>query len=238
MANAATPQLHWSQKLRFHVAQAKHSAATGNFTYFHVSRAQYIANGVDHVAILKASDVPKETLDKLVNINVSSVEICEVATTEFEHEIKHTKVEEKLEENAKKKEWRRVLTEKTEAAKKKVNDALDAGLEVGMSLIDKLPESAQDASSSMFAAGIDVIMGAFEVLVAKLLELFKAITDFIRGIWTAVEAASNVVSDKVSSAVSWLFSWTKFEQTDGIDDATGECSSKIAILKIGDLTFS
>ncbi|KAL8687839.1 MAG: hypothetical protein Q9218_006100, partial [Villophora microphyllina] len=205
MAQASPIKLHWSKKLHHHVAQAKHCASTGNFAYFHAARLQYITTGIDHAATLKAQDVPQDDLDRLNGINISTTESCETSTTELEKDVKAIQVDDKLPEAVKKAEWTKKLTDKNEVAKKKVTDAMDAGLEEAISLISAMPESSQDSAADFFLYGMNIAMEAFDFMIQKISQLYNAVVDFMKKIWTALTAVWNAVSDQVSSCVRKLF---------------------------------
>ena len=222
MASITPVKLQWSEKLRFHVAQAKHCADTGDFAYFHASRARHVSKGIDHLATLQAQGVPQDELDKLTNINVSTTESSEVATTELEEDVKAVKVDDKLPEEVKKAEWTKKLTEKNDAAKKKVNDAMDAGLDEAITLISALPDDAQDTAADFFMQGMDIAMEAFDFMVQKISQLYNAVVDFMKKIWTALQNAWNAVSGKVISCVKRLFGFKAVLQTNGADTVTGK----------------
>ena len=205
MAQSTPVKLHWSRKLQFHVSQAKHCSDTGNFTYFDVHRAQYLAEGIDHVATLKAQNVADTDMDELRNINVATTESSETATTELEGDIKAIKVNDKLPEQEQQAEWVLKLEEKNTIAKNKVNNAMDASLNAAINLISAMPESSQDAAANFFMAGVDIAMEAFDYMVQKISQLYQAAVDLIKKIWTALTNVVNLIGDKVVGCVKKLF---------------------------------
>ena len=96
MASTEVVPLDSAKKLRFNVYQAKFSAVTGNFNYFHAFRAQYIANSVDYVATLQAQKINEAKAIKINTINATSAETNETAVAELERELKATKIDENL----------------------------------------------------------------------------------------------------------------------------------------------
>lgn len=230
--DSATVQLPWGEKLRFHVAQAKLCAETGNFAYFHDSRAQYIAKGVDYHATLQAQNVSDEDLQKLRELNIASTEASETSVTELESDVKGIKVDDDLSPDVKKLEWRKRILEKIEVAKKKVIDAMDAAGSKAIEVISALPESAQDTATTFFNNGMDIAMEAFDYLVARIGELWNWIVDFIQGIWTALEDTWNAVSNFVNDCVSRLWPWKSSLQTNGVDDIDGDCALLLMSLRI------
>ena len=222
MASTTTAKIHWTQKLHFHLTQAKHCVENGDFTYFHVCRAQYIANGVDHLATLQAQGVPDDDLDKFTGINVSTTETSEVATSELQRDFKATQIDSNLPEPVKKAACTEKLTEQNAVAKQKVVNAMDAGLDKAIDLISAMPASAQDSAASFFMLGMGVAMEALEVMVARISQLCDSIVEFIQKIWKALEKAWKAVSDKVSSCVRRLFGLKASAQTNGTDKVDGE----------------
>ena len=227
-----TVQLHYSEKIRFHVAQAKLCAETGNFAYFHDSRAQYIAKGVDYHATLQAQNVSDETLKELTQLNVGSTEASESSVTELEDGVKGIKVDEGLPPDEKKLEWRKKILEKIEAAKKKVTDAMDAAGSKAIELISALPEKAQDTATTFFNNGMDIAMEAFDYMVAKIGKLWDWIVDFIQGIWTALENTWYAVTSFVSDCVKRLWPSESSLQTNGVDGIDGNCVLPLIGLRI------
>lgn len=236
MASTKFVPLDWAEKLRFNVYQAKLSAVTGNFNYFHASRAQYIANGVDYVATLQAENIDQAEAIKINEINAASAETNETAMAELEHELKATTIDKNLPLAEQELEWVKRIRERNEACKKTVIDRMDSATEGAIVLIHKLPKESQDAAASIYDKGLQLVMGCFEYLAKKIEEFYNYIVDFIKGVWSAIVSAYNAVKDWVGGAVETIMGWFggffASAKSNGIVDVDGKCKSIFDNLRI------
>ena len=223
MVAESTLRIPWREKIRFHVAQAKLCGETGNFAYFHDSRAQYIAKDIDYRAVLQAQGVSDGDLRPLTDLNVSSTQANDNAVTELEEGIKNIHVDPDLTPAEQKQEWKKRILEKNEAAKKKVTDAIDAAANKAIDIIAAFPENIQDNAAAFYEQGMDIAMEAFDYLVARISELWNWIVDFIKGIWTALENTWNAVTDFVSYCVSRLLPGKGSSRINGAYYSNGDC---------------
>lgn len=236
MASTKVVPLDWAEKLRFNVSQAKLSAVTGNFNYFHASRAQYIANGVDYVATLQAENIDEAEAIKISTINATSAETNETAVAELERELKATKVDTKLPQAEQELEWVKRINERNEACKQTVIDRMDSATKEAINLIHKLPKESQDAAANFYDKGLQLVVECFEVMAKYIEEFLNHIVDFIHGVWTALVSAYNAVKNYVGGAVETIMGWFggffASAQSNGIIDVDGKCKFNFDNLRI------
>lgn len=227
MASNKTVPLHWAEKLRFNVYQAKLSAATGNFSYFHASRAQYIANGVDYAATFQVENNDTAEVTKINEINAASAETNKKAMAKLENELKDTKVDKSLPRAEQEREWEKRIRGTNEAAKQMVIDRMDSATNQAVNLIQQMPEKSQDSAADIYDRGLQIVLECFEYLVKKIEELYDNILEFIKEVWSTIVSAYNAVKDWVSSAVDRIMGsfdgFSALAQTNGIVDVDGEC---------------
>ena len=228
MARTNTVPLDWAEKLRSHVYQAKLSAVTSDFAYFHASRAHYYsANGVEDAASLQAAKIDPTEGNKLKELNVTSAKTNEAAMAEFEQKIKDTKIDKSQPLDVQKVSFRKRIVDAGDAAKKEVTERIDHCTEEAIRRIENSPEGAQNALTDLYITGLQIVTGCFEYLVKKIEEAFKYIVDFLNGVWDTLVRAYNAVKVWVDGAVQIIrgqsVSFFAFAQSNGIGGVDGKC---------------
>ncbi|KAM0795835.1 hypothetical protein BDR22DRAFT_966649 [Usnea florida] len=184
MASTKTVPPDWADKLGSLVYQAKLSAVTSDFAYFHASRAHYYsAISVDNAARLKAVKADPAVANKIKDINVTSAKVNETAMAELEQELKATNIDKSRPLAEQKLLWRKRIKHAGDVCKKKVTDRIDRSREDATREIEKCPEEVQDALEIIFEIGLQTVMGCVEYLVKEIEGLYEYIVDFLKNVW-------------------------------------------------------
>ena len=197
----------WAERIRFDVQQAELSAVTGDYSYFNTSIAQYYSNGVDTV---QGQNVDPAVKKQLCDIDIAAAGKIKTAMQTLENNIKATKVDDHLPDNAKKEAWKARILEQNDKAINYVTGEMKAAADNAISLIDTLPAGAKDAASDIYTKGFALVQQAVQWFVTQVKKLFNYIADFIQKIWNGLVAIYDIVSTYIGGTVNGLLKFFGF----------------------------
>ena len=221
MSRTSDSDPEWVRNIRFDGFQCKLASETGDFSYFHSNRAQWIAE------LRALDDVDPGVKQELGKINERTATSNESAMETLKANIESTDIDQSLPQHVQEQEWEAAIREQNETAKKKVNEEMDDATEEAITLIRNLPPASQSSAAKAYQVGIDLVMKAFEFLVTKIKEIYNHIVDFIKRVFDALVTAYNAVKDWVGGVVNQIknffgFGYLAFAQANGLTDSDGK----------------
>ena len=230
MSRAPIAEPEWAESIHFDLFHCKLATATGDFAYFHNTRAQW--GNKRHVF----NELDDKTKAALGAINEQAALAHNTVMEKLKDNIENTEIDKSKPEDVQKQDWETAIRIQNEEAKKTINDQMDATAEEAISVIKQLPEGTQSIAASAYQVGVNLVMTAFEFLAAKIKEIYNHIVDFLRGVWDVLVNTYEAVKDWVGGVVGQIrnffgFSLLALTEANGVVDMDGMFKSVSRILK-------
>lgn len=194
MGGSSAPS--WQRKLHLRKAILLNSIRTENFTYLHIQAALFHDRDTtepDSHALAEA------TARQIKNLNITFAEENETAFAGYKAETEALEVEMRAAS-----EWTRRMRAGKEKAKTSLCEAVHNIYNLAEDLIHNLPHHKQDAAYDLFAVGQNFVSQVFDWCVTEMTRVIDSIVDFMKGIWTAMDAAWITIHEGVNTVIDWI----------------------------------
>lgn len=206
MISTVSPVFHgWETRIDNHTELAKLFVSTEDFYVFNSLIASELVHGIDHVAtfykVIKASDATgievEEVLDRLKDIEVTSIKWGHSTLETFVKRVEALKKEEKNE-----KHWKTVIDTASDDAKRITIQLIENGAVAAKTIISKIPVEARGAATDIFNACWPSVIAFFGKVWTLVKMVVAALEQFLQGTWSELEQALNATNTAAEIAMN------------------------------------
>lgn len=190
--SAETPS--WERLIRTHTYNLQACIRTDNYAYLHAAKAI-------HTLTLKtqATDV-----DPVVKANIDEIYEADAYAKQDVAEEFTTSVDKLKEEKPDADAWKKKIQDARDKAKQMADAGIDAAADQAINYISNLPSDQRDAAADISTTAMNFVMDIIETLVSQMKNVLNSVVDYLKGIWTQVQAAFVVVKSAVESGVKFI----------------------------------
>ena len=227
---ASTTNILWADRIDFAVQQSTLAIETGDFAYFHASKAHYIANDVDY-----AAEIGTEVLDPKVKASLSQsltkgAEYANTVVASVDKNLEATKINDKLSQADKEKFWNDRIDEENLKAQKDLIAHMNAAAEEAKRVIAAVPtENLRKVATDLYLAAFNLVHDAVNYAISQLKQIYTMVKSFLQKIFAPLINLVHVVGSFVGGVVSkvrgffGLSTESALAQTYGLVGIGGKC---------------
>jgi len=174
-----------------------YSMITEDFHYHYFRKALHDVEGVDYLATAKAFGVSEETLNALIELNVTTATAHQTTIEQYQTFIQQSKSQQLY-------DWKIIMVAQQKEAKLKVKRAMEIARQSAVNTLNQLPPHQQGAAFNVYLSGFHIVIQLFSTFVGQLKSMLGHVADFTNGVWQALVNATNIIKGAVVEATAFI----------------------------------